>query len=170
SDVCSSDLHHQQHHDNHVGDAVDNLHNTHHDIVGQAPKVAGDAAVNHAHHQVDGHGGEGDHQGDTAALKGAHQQVAAQAVGAEDVHQVLPLVALVDAGEEEALVAAGKVLLPAVERRDPGDDHTRENQQNDDAQTYHGHTVFLQPANGVLPIGHAGAGHALPFFRVGAHP
>ena len=86
-----------------IGDAVDNLHNTHHDVVGtMPPKVAGDAAVDHADHQVDGHGGEGDHQGDPAALKGAHQQVAAQAVGAEDVHQVLPLVALVGAGGERS--------------------------------------------------------------------
>ena len=94
--------------DGHGGDAVEDIHHTHDEVIHPAAEITGNAAEDDADDGLNDDDDEADHQGHTAAVHQAGQHIHAVAVG---THQVLL------AGSGILIVLAAGLLLqngPAV--------------------------------------------------------
>ena len=164
------DGHSQQDDEQDVRDGVQNIGDTHHDVIDPAACKGRHSAVGGADEQHQHGGQQADGQGHAGAHHNADGEVTAHTVGAQDVGEDL------FAGVDELLlggrilkrgqvVAALDLLLVAVgpERGQ----HVGENcNQDDDHQAEHGDLVFAQAAQAVLPEVDALAHDDKAFFLV----
>ena len=149
------DGHGQQDDEQDVGDGVENIGNTHHDVIDPAARKCGDGAVGRTDEQDQHRGQQADRQGDAGAHHDTHGKVTAHTVGAQNVGEyVLALVDELLLGgrilKRSQIVAALDLLLIAV-GPEAGQNIGHEGDQQDDDQADHGDLVFAQTAHAVLP-------------------
>ncbi len=97
------DGHSQQDDEQDVRDGVQNIGDTHHDVIDPAACKCGDGAVGRADEQDQHRGQQADGQGDAGAHHDTHGKVTAHTVGAQDVGEDL------FAGVDELLLG-GRIL------------------------------------------------------------
>ena len=140
------DGHGQQDDEQDVGDGVENIGNTHHDVIDPAARKCGDGAVGRTDEQDQHRGQQADGQGDAGAHHDTHGKVTAHTVGAQNVREyVLALVDELLLGgrilKRGQVVAALDLLLIAV-GPEAGQNIGHEGDQQDDDQADHGDLVF----------------------------
>ena len=133
--------HHEQNDEEHEGHRVEDVHDAHHEVVQPSAEIAGDGAVADADKQADQRRGQTHHQRDASAVKGAHEQVPSQRVGAEQV-------AGLKARADGQVAPVGEVVAIGAEPGADDDQHTHD--PDDDAGDHRG-AILAQRPPGVHP-------------------
>ena len=124
----------------HAGDCLDDVQDTHHDVIHFAAVIAHQGAQQY----TDDGGNQGGHQaqpqGSTGTVHDAGEDIAAHAVAAE---QMLP------GWQGIAVSLAG---LGVIVRSDPGRKEGDRDQHNHDAQADHGYLVFAEPVHDLAEL------------------
>ena len=153
--------HQQQNNDNQIGNAVDNLHDTHHYVIQSTSEVAGNAAVDDTNDKVYANRRKSDNHGHTGAVPDTHKHIAAQRVGTENVHMSIAGIHIKHSGVGMRAVHLGH----SVGRNNRNNNRHQNNEHQIDCADQR-NFILGKAAHCVFPKAQARAGNRLCGARV----